>query len=444
MYDERKISKKHFVRNTLTTILAVVILAGWCNGQEANKVSQDFEVYRDGDIYRVRGQIDGAEVKAGDKANEAIQFAVDSLGDTGGEIVLERGVFELEQPIKLASNIWLRGSGRGTKLKVGKANKAGVGILCSGVYGVEVSNLTVTAGDNNDTVAGIIVDDSGDCKIHDLFCVGFGEYGIWLRNNSFLCDIRGCSLAGNKKANIYLDDLKRGRVGDFIPNMVTDCVIYGGGKGIECNKTVVLNIVGCAVFQTKDVAFYIHDTSNSVLISGCRTFQISSHAVFAENAHEFNISSNIFCWQTGHGIMIKDCQWGCISANNIIDSGSYNPGTKDQATRFSQLPKGIKPHNGITLINSSGYNVSANTVFNWAQGSRMEYGIKEDNKCFKNNIIANNVNYFKEQGVLSEGKESIAADNVCYRTHPHRGKASFPFVQSFQTELMDKFIEQQK
>jgi hypothetical protein len=92
-----------------------------------------------------------------------------------------------------------------------------------------------------------------------------------------------------------------------VPNLVTNCIVYGGGKGIECSRTIVLNIVACVIYQSQDVAYYVGNTSNSVLISGCRSFQIGSHAVVADGSHEFNLSSNIFCWHEGHGMLVRDC-----------------------------------------------------------------------------------------------------------------------------------------
>lgn len=44
------------------------------------------------------------------------------------------------------------------------------------------------------------------------------------------------------------------RAGAFVPNLVTNCTIFGGGKGIETKRAIVLNIVGCMVYQTCSVS----------------------------------------------------------------------------------------------------------------------------------------------------------------------------------------------
>jgi hypothetical protein len=253
--------------------------------------------------------------------------------------------------------------------------------------------------------------------------------------------VRGCSLAGNGKAGIFLDRHRRGKFGDFIPNLITNCIVYGGGKGIDCFGTTVLNIVACCVYQTGDIAFHVHDVSYSVLISGCRSFQIGSHAVVAENNGEFNLSSNIFCWHTGHGVVVKDCGWGTICGNEIIDSGSYNPGTVDFATRIDAVPPDVPLYNGIDLSDSRGFNISGNTVFNWPQARKMQVGIREDKGCYDNNIVGNTVNYFEKAGILAEGTGTRVSDNMIEADRPYHGNPNGEMIQSFQAELTSQFID---
>ena len=406
---------------------------------------QNLNVFQDEPTYRVIAEYTHETVFESRSADAAIQHAVDALANGGGTVTLGRGIFRLHAPLSLGDHIWLRGSGRGTQLQVDAANPSGTGIVCEGLKGVVISDLAVTAGGNKEAKTGILVDQSGDCKIRDVFAACLADYGIWIRNNAFLCEVRGCSLAGNGKANLYLDRLARGPYGNFLPNLVTNCILYGGGKGIACNRTIVLNIVACAVYQTRDVAYYVGNTSNSVLVSGCRSFQITGHAVMVEDSHEFNLSSNIFCWHTGHGVLVKNCNWGTISGNEIIDTGSYNPGGPDHQTRFSELPPNVPLFNGIELVNVQGYNVTGNTIFNWGVAPRMNYGIREDASSFRNTITANNVNYYERGDVQCEGKESIAGHNIGYKDRPYQsGDSAGTVVQSFQAELTEQFISEQQ
>src|SRR6266542_3382251 len=125
------------------------------------------------------------------------------------------------------------------------------------------------------------------------------------------------ALAGNGRANLYLDTLRAGQYGNFVPNLVTNCLIYGGGKGIECHRAIALNIVACAVHQTHGAAYHIHSRSHSVAISGARSYQISGDAVLVEDSHEFSLSGSVLCWHTGHGVAARDACWGTIAGNSV-------------------------------------------------------------------------------------------------------------------------------
>jgi hypothetical protein len=166
-------------------------------------------------------------------------------------------------------------------------------------------------------------------------------------------------LAGNQKANLYLENLNWGTYGNFIPNLVSNCTIYGGGKGIECNYVIVLNIIGCNIYQTNDIGIHIYKQSNSVLVNSCRTFQISSDAMVVEKSDELNVTGNIFCWSTGNGIVVKNAAWGNISGNNIIDNGSYNPGGINFKSTFDDVKEKMPLMNGISLSGVKGYVINS-------------------------------------------------------------------------------------
>jgi hypothetical protein len=191
--------------------------------------SQNLLVFQDGPRFKALTDLTGETVHETESASQILQYAVDAL--SGGRIALGRGTFSLDQPVTLADNIWLSGGGRATRLLVGDGNKTGVGLQCLGHKGVVISDLALTAGHNPDARVGIVVDNCGDCTVRDVFCVGFAEYGIWVRNNAFLNEIRGCSLAGNGKANLELP---------------ADLPLY---NGIELQNAQGYNVTGNTVFN---------------------------------------------------------------------------------------------------------------------------------------------------------------------------------------------------
>ncbi len=404
-------------------------------------MNQGIIVYADQGQYKAITRITHDTIFVSSAADKTIQAAVDATGDAGGQAFIEQGRYPIARPIRLRHRVRLSGAGRGTRLEVtGEA-----GVVLENLDGAEVADLAIVSAKGSSAQAGLVLDGCGDCQATNVFAGGFAGHGIWLRNHSFLCTIRGCSTAGNGQSNIFLDILaEKGRAGEFLPNLVADCTVYGGGVGIETKRTIVANIVGCCVFQTRDTGFHVHSESNSIVISGCRTFQVGKHAVLLEDTDEFNLSSNIFCWHIEDGVLIRNANWGTITGNEIIDTGSYNSDVPDRSAAWDTLPKDLPPYSGLKLLNAHGYSVTGNTIFNWPVCPPMEYGIHEDAASFKNNITGNNINYFVKQDVLSLGRESAVSNNVGYADRPHQDRAGIQhFFQTFQTALTAKFVADQ-
>jgi hypothetical protein len=396
-------------------------------------------VYQSGNGFSATGAIDHCAIATGSDAAVAIKSALSALGPDGGDVALGPGDFPLNEPVVLPDNVWLHGAGRATRLRVTPENQRSIGLVAEGQRGIEISSLTVVG--EGSAKAGIHLSGCGDCKVHDVTAARFAGYGIWIREHSFLCEVRGCTLAGNGKAGIFLENQRRGPWGDFIPNLITNCIVYGGGRGIDCLETTVLNIVACAAYQTHDTAFAIRDVSYSVLISASRTFQIGGNAVVVQNTGEVNLSSNVFCWHTGDGVVLRDVGWGTVCGNEIIDSGSYNPGAPDFSTPLAAVPPDVDLRNGLVLEDARGISVSGNTLFNWPQARQMRSGIVERGRCHHNAITGNSVNYFAEAGIVASGEGTLVANNVLEPNRPHDGNPHETQLQSFQPELLDRFIE---
>jgi hypothetical protein len=259
-------------------------------------ILQNVVVHLAGETCIARGQVDGVAVGQG-SADAALAAAVQHVAAAGGgEVMLQPGRYVLQQPLELADRVVLRGSGRGTRLVVASQAEDAIGVLARSVGGVVVRDLAVEPLTPQSAFAGVVLDDCGDCQVLDVYARHFAGHGIVVRNNSFLCEVRGCKLADNSRSGLLMDHLfEKGRVGDFIPNLVTNCIAYGGGHGFQTIRTIVANFVGCQAFQTRLCGFRIEGVSNSVALTGCRTFKIVGDAVSVEASHEFNATGNIFC-----------------------------------------------------------------------------------------------------------------------------------------------------
>ena len=372
--------------------------------------SQNLVVFKDGADYRVLTEFTREPVFDSTSAGAALQWAIDAAPAGGGSVAVGPGEYPLDEPVRLASNVWLRGSGRGTRVAAGAG---AAGLVCEGLKGTAISDLAVVPASGGAST-GILLDGCGDCRVRDVLVQGFSDYGIAMRNGSFLCELRGCRAADNGTANIYLEHLTGGDSGELATNLVTNCITYGGRTGIECRHTLVVNIVGCAVYEPGRHAYHLHDESNSVLISGCRSFQAGGHAVLVEHSHELNVSSNIFCWHRGHGIVLRDVSWGAVNGNEFIDQG-------------------VRSHDGAymkgvdLLEGTQGVQVVGNTIFNWGDQPPMSIGIEEDATC-RNNVIAhNNINYYTEGAVASAGAGTQATANVGHGEGAYLGMGREPY-----------------
>lgn len=363
-------------------------------------------------------------------AGIALQEAVNLL-DSGGTISVMTGEYTLNQTVYLGKNVSVKGNGRKTVFKIVKTDSTGAGIMAIGLKGVSVSDLSIISAKEPGSVAGICYDHCGDCEIENVYAEGFEKYGIWLRNNSFLCHVNNCTAAANMRANIFTDSLFWSRAGEYMPNLITNCVTYGGYNGIETNKSIVLNIVGCIVHQPRNFGYYIHNVSNSVLLSGCRTYQTGSDAVWVDKSHEINITGNIFCWSRGKGLVISGVDWGTISGNNIIDSGSERYGGY----------KGTGDAIGIELQKSRCIQITGNNIFNWGGQGIMMYAIREDALSSQNSIISNNMNYYTESSVSSKGRNTVVKENTSLQSPALNGNpnGSDPL---FKPANLEKFINE--
>jgi hypothetical protein len=434
----------------LTTLLIFIALLSVSCGPGRDS-SGNFEVFRVNGKFAVRDAVSGRRVGLFARADLAFQKAIELLDPKGGMVNVLSGEYPLESHVHLKDGIKLQGSGPATVLQISPSNETGTAIVLDGTDAAEVSALKIITLNGTGPGVGILLNHCGSCTISDILCAGDMVHGIALRRNSFLCEIRDCKVMGARGSGIMLDSLDRGgRGGDWVPNLVSNCIINSCGEGIECHRSIVANIVACEVYQSSGPAYHIRNTSNSILISGCRSYQIRSDAVVVENSHEINITGNTFCWHEKRGIVLDHVRWGTITGNNLIDNGSINiwpagdvpPDDSGRRPFAIEKPDTLNPPNvpGMVLINSTkGLTVLSNSIFNWPVCPPMDWGIIEDETCSYNIITNNNVNFCLHGAVSSSGKNSIANNNLVYEEKSHQGDPGNA-LQSFDLSLMREHI----
>lgn len=409
---------------------------------------QSLFVYRQHANFLARERFGEQSLTSTPDAAEAIQHALDRAAADGGRVCLEPGDFLLDRPLQLPAGVCFEGAGRGSRLIVTRRNVEGVGIHGQRAHGATVARLSIGHEDDGGGDVGLLLTATGQAIVEDVTVLRFGGCGIAIRDACLLCRVTGCVAAGNRHANFQLQRLERGGpegYGDFIPSIVTGCLAVAGGTGFDVDQSLVINFVGCVAYQSADVGFHLHNVSNSVLLSGCRTFQVGTHGVLVEDTDEVNLTGNIFCWHEREGIKLVKAKWGAITGNNVIDSGSYNPGGPDAKTRISQLDTRPPSCHGIALHEVLGHTVTGNAIFNWPVCPIGDAGVYEDERCADNTIVANNVNFFTD----GTRHDTVApADQVAntdqpdchhWRYHP-KSPEHDKIIQSFETHLTERFI----
>lgn len=408
--------------NLIQFILLVTMIFSMESCLHDQIISQPYFIYHNNEKIVVKGQVDGNVVYKNADAATAINNAIELLNkQKGGELKLSNGIYTINSPINLASNINLIGSGNATVLKMGKENEKGIVILAEEVEEIRVSDLTLQGIEEVKASSGIIYDHVGMGIINNVCSRDFGQYGIVLRNDCFMCEVVSCQTSGNDSAGVYLSRNNfNGRGGNSVPNLISNCKSYGeAGHAFELFRSTCNNLIGNIVYQCLGHGFYIHTHSCSNLLSGNRVFSGFQNAVYCDRAPETNITGNIFCWNKGHGIEFKNVVWGTISGNNIIDNGDViDYSNEGWTTGYSY---GIYMHSDTRSVQ-----VSGNAIFNWPDGHPpMIDGIYESEDCSFNNFTGNNVQFYTGLPVNSNGKNSIEANNL---GNPH-------FYERFWSEV---------
>ena len=395
----------------------------------------DYVVFQQEDEVVAREEYTNDLVIRRPNASEVFEAVMESLArQGGGSVHIASGTYAVEQPIELPSMTSVIGSGRATVLALAATNTHGVIFSVDTGDAIVISDLTCQGSPGQESLAGIVLTECGDCEIRGVTVRDFGQFGILLRRNCFMNKLLYNTTSGNGRAGTFISETGRGRGGDWTPNLVLGCTSIGEkGHGFELSFAICTNLVGCQVYQPAGHGYYFHSESNSTCLSGSRVYQGAQNGVLVQDSHELNVSSNIICWNRGHGMELNHVIWGTVSANNFIDNGA----------RVQPQTNGIYMHTDTNSLQ-----VTANALFNWEGHLPMLNGIYEAEDCHNNQITNNTINYFSEEGVVSRGQNSVAVNNLAVpERYPHPGAVPFPELgepftgEPFSPERVTRFLE---
>jgi hypothetical protein len=411
----------------------------------------DLLLYPDSNLYVVQTAHSARVLGRHAQASDALEQALGLIPTEGGTIELASGRYALARPLQLRPLVVIRGRGTATVLQAAPGFSGKALIRGERCHRASLIDLTLLGGTADSPGTGVSVIATGELRLVGVTAARFSATGFYLGGSCFMAHLDRCVAAFCGQHGFRLHKLERGEFGDFLPSLLTSCYAYGGGVGFQLDHALVINLVGCVAFQTSGAGFWLTRESNSVAITGCRTFQVSGDAFRCDAAHELNVTGNIFCWHTGSGLVIRGCRWGVISGNNIIDNGSWNSGTADVSTPFSELPKDFENQNGITLEDVRGFSVTGNAIFNWPVCPPMKHGVYEDARCADNIIAANNVNLHEAAAALVNGIDSTQVANLGRARPSHIQVSDHYFgsadpagipLQSFPPDRMPSYLAQ--
>ncbi|MCB0687897.1 MAG: right-handed parallel beta-helix repeat-containing protein [Saprospiraceae bacterium] len=312
--------------------------------------------------------------------NHSIQFAIDALSKTGGTVTLNPGIYEIFSPVRLASNIILKGSGKETVLKRAK------GVQTKYIVDADYGELKLTVEDARGFQIGMKVQITDD-----------DNSGCWDVSTAYITDIAGNTL--------YLD---KGLIRDYRADK----------HGLVSNASSVIDVIDAENASVIDLTVdgnrtenYFADGCNNAGIMILRSRNIKVDQV---NVKDFN----------GEGISWQITEHVSIRNSEISGSGNtgLHPGT---GSPFSVIENNNVHHNdqdGLFIC----WRVYQSEVKDNQFHNNGRFGIctghKDTDVTFFNNHVFEN----KSDGIHLRGERAANA--------PHRNKFIKNLIENNGTE----------
>ncbi len=310
-------------------------------------------------------------------AHNAIQWAVKHVGQKGGEVQLQSGIYTIGVEISLPSNVILSGQGPSTALKF--ENKSGSAISILNGEQVTVKNLALMSTSRGNTI-GISLINAVKCSIEDVKISGFTKNGCEISGNSSFCKIMNSDFVDNETA-IYLNT---GRVVDDMPNKVSQNSIRKGNRGVVCKNASGAYLVNNRITGTKEEAIQV--SGNNVHITDNFITKTGNKGVVLKGS-KINFKGNTLIDLTGVSLDIEDSKYITIFANTFAENNKES----------------------IRLRASSSIAISGNKF----HGTLI--GISESDDCAENIFLGNTISDYSRTGIIARGSDSINKNNLIDR-----------------------------
>jgi len=310
--------------------------------------------------------VGGREADIPGFSSEAIQMAVDALKETGGTVILSPGLFDIQAPVKLYSNITLTGSGAKTVLKKCK------GFRSRFILDADYGELQLTVSDISGFRPGM----------------GIAVFDDERRHNWDVTTARITAIKGN---TLYLDTyLMRDYLAEKNGTVSNACSVV---EAVEAENVRIANLSIDGSGDSND------------MVDGCRAGGVYLHKVkyaLVENVSVKNFNCDGISWQITEHVTVRNCELsGCPNAG-------LHPGTGSPFT----LIEGNKSHD------NGGYGL----FVCW----RVRNGVVQNNVFFRNGINGISTGHkdtdmlFLNNHIYENGEDGISLRNEADLNAPHR------------------------
>jgi hypothetical protein len=280
--------------------------------------------------------------------NQSIQFAIDALENTGGTVILNPGIYVISAPVRLRSNVDLKGSGKETILKKNR------GVQTRYMVDADFGELKLTVEDPDGFEIGMKVQVTDD-----------RNNGCWNVSTAYITAI--------EENVIYID---KGLIRDYRSDL----------NGLISNASSVIDVLNAEDASVSNLVIDGNRVEN-FFSDGCNNAGVlilRSKRITVDNVEVRNFNGEGISWQITEHVTVKNCE---ISGSGNI---GLHPGTGS--------PFSVIEHNDVHHNNRDGLFICWRVYESRVTGNSFHhngrYGIctghKDTDVVFENNHIFSN------------------------------------------------------
>ena len=324
----------------------------------------------------VSPKIPGRTISVGDASsdingfdNNAIQYAVDALGNTGGTVMLSAGEFEINAPVRMHSNVQLTGVGKETVMKKSK------GVQTDYIVDADYGELKLTVRNPDGFLPGMKIqvtdsDNNGCWNVSTAYITEIIDNVIYI-DDYLIRDYHADRDGKISNASSIIEIIEAENV--IVKNLLVDgnkdnnfrmdgC--NGSGVYVFKSKNVTIDQVTVRNFNGEGISWQITEnvTVRNSEISGSGNIGLhpgtGSPLTRIENndVHDNAVDGLFICWRVHHSR---------VTGNKFYNNGRYGicTGHKDSDVLFEGNHVYHNGSDGINLRGELGKNAPHRNSF---------------------------------------------------------------------------------